>query len=508
MAEKFVPFERVVVVGLDGLSWETVESLTTDNSMASLPALMRKSNCGTLKATPHQNSTAAWTSILCGSSPGEHGILGPLRFDSAQAQLRGNDSHSAPLETVLERLSKYGVSTGSIFLPRTYPPLELFEGYTISGSDTPSVQSQFTYPADLREDVLSLSPELKMNLEDAWSNESGEPVLAQNIERAIASVDLLERLAIHQQRDAPARLQFVSLQAVSVVLRRLCREYLNSKGGGGDVKRGELFRKFFRRCDQMLNRVLGIHSSSSASQRFRPASQPGPRTLRIIVSSFGYGPQRGRISVNAFLQKWGLFKSIGALMRVSRRLFLMTQDASQARKPELEIEWSQTQAFQPFYGPCGYVYLNLRGREKSGIVPSGRYDEVRDSVMARFSAEKIPGSDELLFQSVERGEDIYAQKIELNLPDIVLVPAPGFELVSALNAVELSSGCGGVPQAGGIYLIEGPDVMVSPKHGGIAELADLAPTILAALGQPIPSSMTGRPMVEIFMPSPKVLRGN
>ena len=45
----------------------------------------------------------------------------------------------------------------------------------------------------------------------------------------------------------------------------------------------------------------------------------------------------------------------------------------------------------------------------------------------------------------------------------------------------------------GIYIFDGPGMPQSPPHG--ARLFDIAPTVLAALGQPVPGDMQGRSLV-------------
>jgi predicted AlkP superfamily phosphohydrolase/phosphomutase len=172
------------------------------------------------------------------------------------------------------------------------------------------------------------------------------------------------------------------------------------------------------------------------------------------------------------------------------------------------LDWRRTKAYMAHVGMYGFVYLNLKGREPQGIVPPEDFESVREALIARFLAERLPGRDEPLFKQVLKGEQVFARKQELNLPDLVLVPADGFFPRCKLNrgrAVRLiPRAVGGTHRPEGIYALEGPGIAPTPGLGPRAGLADIAPTLLAVLGQPIPQSMTGIPMLKLFEPPPPV----
>jgi predicted AlkP superfamily phosphohydrolase/phosphomutase len=116
--------------------------------------------------------------------------------------------------------------------------------------------------------------------------------------------------------------------------------------------------------------------------------------------------------------------------------------------------------------------------------------------------EKIPGTDQQLFVKVYKGEEIYARKKELNLPDLVVVPADGYyprkKLTRGPSVRSTPNSVGGVHRSEGVYAFEGDGIIPSLGVGARASIADIAPTLLAALGQPVPRAMTGRPIPEIF----------
>ena len=502
---QFAPFDRVIVLALDSVCWDVLLPLVADKTMPALGAFLRKAGYGVLESTVPPHTAAAWTTFLTGIDPGRHGVIDFVRFDPVRHRFGFHDSSVHRKGNVLTLLSQAGISCGCIFLPCNYPPYALPGGYMVSGFETPNTQKRFTEPAELRDEVLGVSPNLHFNFEDDWEDDTTDTAFARNIDRAIAAVDVLERLAVHLQRERPTRVQIAYLQATDILFHKAWA-WAKAETSAGRELRHELVKKFFRRVDQMINRVLGLHSSTSQLSRFGGQE----RVLRLICSDHGHGISAGRVFVNNLLRQWGCLAPLGYLRRAAHQLALLTLDAAtrHARNRELPLDWRRTQAYMAHVGIYGFVYLNLKGREPQGIVTPAEFESVREALIGRFLAEKIPGRDEPLFKQVLKGEQVYARKQELNLPDLVLVPADGFfprgKLTRGRPVRLAPREVGGTHRSEGIYALEGPGIAPTPGLGPRAGLADIAPTLLALLGQPIPESMTGKPMLSLFNEPPPV----
>jgi predicted AlkP superfamily phosphohydrolase/phosphomutase len=399
-----------------------------------------------------------------------------------------------------------GVACGSIFLPRNYPPYPIKDGYIISGFETPGPHSNFTYPEELRDEILGISPDLHFNFEDDWEDGFNDDAFARNIDRAIESADLLESLAVHFQRERPVQLQVAYLQATDILFHKAWR-WCDPKTASAYPARHVVVKKFFRRIDQLINRVMGLHSS--ASQRMRAGGgSMGPRTLRLICSDHGHGPSLGRVFVNSLLEKWGYLKPLGGFLKASHRLKLLTMgsEARREKSRELTLDWPQTKAYMAHVGIYGFVYMNVRGREPQGMLAPEEFERERNKLIDKFKAEKIPGTDQPLFASVTKGEELYSRKQELNLPDLIVAPAEGYYPRKKLthgNPVRVTPNyVGGIHRPQGIYAFEGDNIVSSNGQGPAASIADIAPTLLAALGQAIPMGLAGKPLTHIFKDKP------
>lgn len=517
----FEPYDRVIVLALDSVCWEVLMPLVADGTMPALGAFLQKANYGVLESTIPPHTAAAWTTWLTGKDPGRHGIIDFVKFDPRKHRFKFNDSAASRDASIFSLLSNAGISCGSIFLPRNYPPFPLDKGYMVSGFETPGVNSTFTDPPELREEVLNVSPTLHFNFEDDWEDDVDDAAFERNIDRAIGAVELLESLAVHFQRTRPTKVQVAYLQATDILFHKTWR-WCDPVTGPQHPRRRDLIKKFFRRVDASINRILGMYSSESrrssgrSSVRLQSISPDGgavivpaesgkePKTLRLICSDHGHGSSDGRVFVNNLLIEWGYLTPLGSFGKFARKLsFLgLSRPERKIRAKELPLNWRKTRAYMAHVGIHGFVYLNMKGREPQGIVDPKDFESLRDELIAKFRAAKIPGTTRDVFKQVWKGEELYARKDELDMPDIIVAVADGLyprkKLTHKKSVGTTPHAVGGVHRQDGVYAFAGDGVAHHSCQGPRANIADIAPTLLAALGQPIPADMTGKALTRIF----------
>jgi len=255
-------------------------------------------------------------------------------------------------------------------------------------------------------------------------------------------------------------------------------------------------------------------------------------TTIFLMSDHGFGPLKGFMHVNNFLLDRGyLVLKSGGMSAIKRALFragVTPQNVHltlKALKLDLrrkvnrgraygmlrrfflsfdDVDWTKTRAFA--LGHIGQIYINLKGRQPSGIVaPGAEYDKLRDEIRAALLKLKHPDTGEQLIARVLNREEIYHGALLDNTPDLLLLPAD-FKYV-AFGESEFASnkivgptlGHTGHHRLEGIGAVIGPQVQVGAQIQN-ASLVDLAPTILYALGLPIPPDMDGRVLTEAFTP--------
>jgi predicted AlkP superfamily phosphohydrolase/phosphomutase len=173
------------------------------------------------------------------------------------------------------------------------------------------------------------------------------------------------------------------------------------------------------------------------------------------------------------------------------------------------IDWEKSQAYA--IGACGNIFINLVGREPAGIVEPGTpYEELRNLIIDRLAELRDPENDQPLVKEVLRREDVYHGKYLEDAPDLVVIWHDyGFwgrarydqhrpDLFEPSSTWDFSTlPLTGTHRPEGIIMASGPGIQKQATVDG-AQLIDLAPTILAYLGIPIPRGFDGRALEDLF----------
>ena len=128
------PLSPVLIVGIDGATFDLIDSLISHGQLTTLSRLMETGVSCPLKTLKPTLSPAIWTSIATGKLPKDHGILG---FDGVP----GHTMHMLPTSQMRKVrafwniLSEYGRSVGVIGWWATWPA-EHVNGYIVSDRAT------------------------------------------------------------------------------------------------------------------------------------------------------------------------------------------------------------------------------------------------------------------------------------------------------------------------------------------------------------------------------------
>jgi predicted AlkP superfamily phosphohydrolase/phosphomutase len=113
---------RVVLVGIDGASWNVIDAAWSRGELPELAALAARGVTAELATVEPVNSPTVWTSIATGRSPGVHGVTD---FQATRLTLR--------VPSVFERLARAGRRVGLLEYLVTWPPPELPGGFVVPG---------------------------------------------------------------------------------------------------------------------------------------------------------------------------------------------------------------------------------------------------------------------------------------------------------------------------------------------------------------------------------------
>jgi predicted AlkP superfamily phosphohydrolase/phosphomutase len=206
----------------------------------------------------------------------------------------------------------------------------------------------------------------------------------------------------------------------------------------------------------------------------------GSRATLIVMSDHGFANFGRQFNLNSWLRGWG---------------YLGPPECTSIMK---DVDWSQTTAYG--LGING-LYLNMKGRERDGIVEPG---DQREALLAELTErlEAVTDADadgKPVIRGVYRSDQIYRGNATALAPDLIIGYHRGYRASWATISGDLGNGvlvdndlawsadhCADA--------LEVPGVLFSnhPIRGRSPSLVDLAPSILAEFGLPTPPQMVGK----------------
>ena len=495
-------FSRVLLIGLDGATFDVLGPLMRDGVMPELKALMENGTSGPLESTRPPITPAAWTTFMTGKGPGKHGIIDFLRYDPQTNRLSFNDNKriSSKAKTIWQILSDKNYRVGSINVPMTFPP-EPVNGFMISGFDTPPGEP-FTYPKELEAEILAKHPDYTH--EKRWERHTfgGDALFAKNLEYINQSFERGYDLARFCGEKYGWDVMMVLYKLVDNLQHKAWR-YIDKRTRDSNPARAKMTVDCFARLDAVIGKLKALATEHGADI--------------IVMSDHGHGSLDGKAQANLLLARAGYLTLRSPLARAQTRAttwwrrLVGSNAASSGGQPsaldhDLAIDWSSTRACVLHAGVYGFLYINLQGRQPQGIVPPAEYESVRREVreaLLKARCRDRDGKEINVFDDVFVTEELYNTRREDHpwMPDLLLAPADGMAVVKKIRGrspvrwVPLSR-LEGTHRLQGVFVAQGPGVKAGQRIS--ASISDLAPTILAGLGEPVPKDMDGHVLRKVF----------
>jgi predicted AlkP superfamily phosphohydrolase/phosphomutase len=164
------------------------------------------------------------------------------------------------------------------------------------------------------------------------------------------------------------------------------------------------------------------------------------------------------------------------------------------------VDWSRTKAYAL---GLGQIYLNLRGREKLGILDRGpEADRLMEEIRQKLEAFEDPDTHQLVVHKVYLGREIFHGPRMSEAPDIQVDFRDGYRTSWQTSLGAIPSGivvanmkkwsgdhCASDPSdTQGIFLSNRPITTATPS------ILDVAPTVISILGVQPPGKLDGQPL--------------
>ena len=491
---------KVMVISLDGATWDILRPWMEAGYLPNLARLVAEGASGRLRSTIPPVTVPAWATFQTGMNPGKHGLFHFTRYQPGTYETPLVDATSIGPRTLWRILGDAGKRVAIINVPVTYPPQPV-NGIMVAGLLSPSPQQAF-WPPELYDEVVAAVGEYRVFTPVRTFDYLG-------VESFVERVTALAR-----GRAAAARYLFgkedwdffmVHFQATDILQHALwawADPHHPDFKGKPEAEKARV-RGFYQTLDGLVGELCAL---------------AGDERVVVVMSDHGFGPVMRRLYLNQWLLNEGLLSAPGQsslkgkllgwaeeavrradVFKLRRRLIKPRSRGEglvERVKRDALIEWPQTKAFAlsgPFFGR---IYLNTVGREPQGIVPPGpAWEALRERIAEGLLALRDPANGQPMVAQVWRREEIYHGDRADDLPDLVVKPADGYQVVTEFRRgllVEPMPGfLSGTHRLEGILTMRGPGIRQGVALDG-ASIADLAPTILHLMGLPVPVNMDGR----------------
>jgi len=242
---------------------------------------------------------------------------------------------------------------------------------------------------------------------------------------------------------------------------------------------GDAILRVYERMDQMVGEV-------------ERAMKPGA-TL-IIVSDHGFHTWRKGFNTNTWLVENGYMtlKNPGAEEKAYKLDQLFGQGSFFPN-----VDWTRTRAYAL---GLGQIYLNLRGRERSGILDAGPdSDRLLDEIRQKLEAFDDPDTHQPVIQHVYKGSEIFHGAFMARAPELQVDFRDGYRTSwqTSLGAIPAGIVVANMKQWSGDHCASDPSdtrgiflsnrVVQTPDPG----ILDIAPTVLQIFGVAPPAQLDG-----------------
>jgi predicted AlkP superfamily phosphohydrolase/phosphomutase len=515
---------KVMVLGLDGATWDILEPLAAEGLLPNLERLRRAGASGELESVFPPLSPVAWTGVMTGKNSGKHGVFEFLEHDHNPLSGRVNSSRAIRADLLWEIAARHGKKTIAGGVPMSYPPRPAaeFPGFYLGDFLSPENAADFT-----SDPTLFAELEKAVGPYRAWStsvHDGGNE--AAVVDDLIAFLDQhLKTIAFLMDRCDWDLLMF-DLMATDRFGHELWHAWdlthAAARGREAELKalRPRLI-EFWQTLDRGVGAILDKAPSDAAV---------------LMMSDHGFGPIEHYVNFNVWLleqgyiqlqdsfyvrQKhwfyrrgvtpqwiYGMMSRLGlAGHRVSR--FRGKQESKLDRLGEKmflsreHIDWSRTKAYAQ--GNFGQIFLNLEGRQPQGCVTAADARAVLDEIKAGLLQIPHPETGEPLVERVYERDDLYHGPYADRAPDLTVVLKDwkyrtiGLHDFTTHKLIAPAFGPTGDHRMEGVLIASGAGIQPHAAPRG-ANLLDIAPTVLHLLGVPVPADMDGRVLSELLVP--------
>ncbi|MEZ4650544.1 MAG: alkaline phosphatase family protein [Candidatus Eisenbacteria bacterium] len=444
----------LVVIGLDGATWEKLDPWLEQGKLPNLKALRDRSAYGTLNSVMPYLSPPAWTSATTGVNPGRHGIFDFQRRLADSDKIVSETANSRRTQPIWNLLKGEGSRVCVINVPMTDPPDDV-DGIMVSGFPHASGR-KWVYPPERQSEIEAMG----------YLRDQMEMKLPGGEEQAVLDSLMLiqERrfeLAKKLYQEEPWRLFWVVFTQTDRV-QHLFWKFDDPESPNFDPAMAERFggsiENLWVRCDELLGEFLALIPES---------------TNILVLSDHGFGPIHREFRAGNFLR---------------------SSDSGFTQEEAVDV-------FSLDRSDAARLYVRQLGKDPGASRTSQQARELEARLAERFRSLVDPETGKSPFDRVDEKNTIFTGDQSEKGPNINLTPAPGYyvalgdqdEGYQLPTFGDPRSSLSGWHRMNGIVMIAGPNIKPGPIPANEQHsLLDVVPTALYLLDHSIPTDLYGK----------------
>ena len=326
---------------------------------------------------------------------------------------------------------------------------------------------------------------------DTWTVQEGLTSDQMCLDDSLFTMDGMEKLMLAEIGHSSTEDLYVQVFSFTDRIQHIFWRLTDPGHPAYDAELAKKFEGVIERAYERMDRIVG-----------EARAKVPPDTAFFVLSDHGFASFRRGVNLNRWLVNHGFM-----VLREDpcsggegghRSLDDLFEDTSGVFD---EVNWSRTRAFAM---GLGNVYVNLAGREAQGIVrPGAEYEQLVADISSGLQALVDPTNGEAPVSRVYRRDDMYKGYDPELIADLRVANTAGYR-------VSWDTVLGGIPceeivdnkKAWGAdhcsldpHLVKGILFSSRPLRTTAPEMPDLAPTLLDALGVPVPPDLDGKSLL-------------
>ncbi len=484
---------RVLVLGLDGATFDGLRPLAAAGVLPTLGALMREGAVAPMRTVFPPVTAPAWLALATGLNPGKTGVYDYVnRSGPFGTGLQPVSSADYRGRAIWDLLGRSGFKVGIFNYPTLSPPPEV-AGFAVTGMGGYR-KHRLCFPATLEGELHRVTGgfENSLNLRNPlYRRDIG--AFFRDIERILSKQSLaLKYLMGIQEWDF-----LVAVLSVTDWMQHVLWKYIDEGHPDHDRESAAPVQSRYHEVWRKIDSLVGeLRASMPAGTNLVIVSDHGSGPLDSVFYPNAWLEQQGwvtrRRSWRADLARWlGLFDEGGDRKFASRARTLVRHRILRLANSVELIDHDRSLAYSPEHNTMfGCINLTEAGRARRGFADQlaaalralpltvAGIDAVEVYLPGQlFSGPFLDHAPDILF--VVNG---YRSTVEIGFAPRPFVPRASMPLRTGGHRPE------------GVFIAEG--LAFRSGWRGECSILDIAPTLLALYGARIPASMDGKVLLD------------